>query len=104
TDPTDAGRPGGNAAAGAGEPPATQPGSQVGSQAAAQPGTTQVPLTVLAQYVKDLSFENPRAPGIFANLGQPQSSATVAVQVQHLGERAYEVLLRMRVEGSANGE
>jgi preprotein translocase subunit SecB len=85
---------------GAGAPPQNSP-----SQPEAGPaGTPQVPLTVLAQYLKDLSFENPRAPGIFSSTTPPQSSATVTVNLQHLGERAYEVVLHLRIDGTVNGE
>lgn len=77
-------------------------------QSPAQPGpasgTPQVPLTVLAQYMKDLSFENPRAPGVFSSTTPPQTSATVTVQVNHLGERAYEVVLNLRLDGTINNE
>lgn len=67
-------------------------------------GSTQMPLTVLAQYLKDLSFENPRAPAVFSSATAPQSAATVTVQLHHLGERTYEVVLNMRIDGTVNGE
>ena len=79
------------------------PGPQ-GPGAQGPGGTPQVPLTVLAQYVKDLSFENPRAPGVFGQAGQPQSGAQVTVEVHNIGERVYEVVLNMRVEGQIAGE
>lgn len=68
------------------------------------PAAPSVPLAIIAQYVKDLSFENPRAPAVFASTTPPQSSANVSVQTRHLGERAYEVLLNMRIEGTVGGE
>ena len=103
-------------APGAGGPPGAPPASPqaaspqaapaaaapVGAPVPGQPGpggTPQVPLTVLAQYVKDLSFENPRAPGVFGLSGQPQSGAQVTVEVHNIGERTYEVVLNMRIEG-----
>jgi preprotein translocase subunit SecB len=89
---TGAGAP---AAAPSAEDPAAQPGPS---------GTPQVPLTVLAQYLKDLSFENPRAPGVFGSATQPQNAATVTVQLHHLGERAYEVVLNMRIDATVGGE
>jgi len=79
--------------------PAGQPAPQ--PEAGASP---QVPLTVLAQYVKDLSFENPRAPGVFASPAAPQTGASVTVQVHHLGERNYEVVLNMQIRGETGGE
>ncbi len=42
-------------------------------------GTPQTPvLNALAQYIKDLSFENPNAP---ASLGQQQTSPQISIQV-----------------------
>lgn len=88
--------------------PSSGPGAPAASPdgAAPQPdaATPQVPLTVLAQYVKDLSFENPRAPAVFAGAAAPQSGASVTVQVHHLGERNYEVVLNMRISGTVGGE
>lgn len=91
---------GGTPPAGATQPQAaTEP--PAGPQAGPQAGP---PFTVLAQYVKDLSFENPRAPQVFSSQAAPQTSATVAVQVQHMAERTYEVVLNMQLTGTVNGE
>lgn len=88
---------------GAGAPAAPQPaGDSAGPSGPG--GTPQVPLTVLAQYLKDLSFENPRAPGVFSSTTQPQNAATVTVQLHHLGERAYEVVLNIRIDATVSGE
>jgi preprotein translocase subunit SecB len=73
-------------------------------QAQAAPGSPQVPFTVIAQYVKDLSFENPRAPAVFSSQAAPQTAASVTVQVHHLGERTYEVVLNMQLNGTVGGE
>jgi preprotein translocase subunit SecB len=43
--------------------------------------TMTVPMTILSQYVKDLSFENPNAPGILSLLAQTQPQVTVNVSV-----------------------
>jgi preprotein translocase subunit SecB len=67
-------------------------------------GQSQVPFTVLAQYVKDLSFENPRAPAVFSGQAAPQTSATVTVQVQPMAERTFEVVLNMHLTGTVAGE
>lgn len=80
-------------------------GSQTGgSPAAAQPTAPQVPLAVIAQYIKDLSFENPRAPSVFSSTTPPQSAASVTVGTRQLAERTYEVTLNMRIEGKVNNE
>lgn len=53
-----------------------------------------------SQYVKDLSFENPGAPGIYNLLTQQQPQLAVALDVKptQIGERGYEVVLSLRVE------
>lgn len=59
-------------------------------------------LTILTQYIKDLSFENPNAPVIYAQLkGQPQISVNVDVGVARLQEKLAEVTLRLKVEAKA---
>ncbi len=53
----------------------------------------QPPLTVHAQYVKDLSFENPRSPHSLMEQGQPQLSLNVLVKTRQLEGSTYEVAL-----------
>ena len=70
--------------------------------AARAPG--QPPITVLAQYLKDLSFENPGAPGVTATgPGAPQGRVDVDVKARSLGEHGYEVSLVMRAEAAREG-
>jgi preprotein translocase subunit SecB len=59
-------------------------------------------IQVLAQYVKDLSFENPAAP--MSLQGQkPALEVGVDVQARGLGVDQYEVLIRVRADAkSAN--
>ncbi|GGE28859.1 protein-export protein SecB [Agaricicola taiwanensis] len=56
-------------------------------------------LSVLAQYVKDLSFENPNAP---RSLGAPGQSPNIQIQVdvnaQGLSESDVEVVLKIDAE------
>ncbi|RMD60723.1 MAG: protein-export chaperone SecB [Alphaproteobacteria bacterium] len=56
------------------------------------------PLVIHAQYVKDLSFENPNAPGVLAQLADspPQVNVNIDVDVRHVHERTYEVVLSLR--------
>ncbi len=52
-----------------------------------------------AQYVKDFSFENPRSPQVFGMAGQqPQVSVGVGVNVNKLGDTAYEVVLSINAD------
>src|SRR5450755_2518347 len=70
-----------------------------------QPGTPaqQPPLVVNIQYVKDLSFEVPGAPGIYTTLrAQPQVAINLDVQARRIAEggSAYEVTLMIRAEAT----
>lgn len=60
---------------------------------------TSLPMNVLTQYTKDLSFENPNAPhSLLPGQPQPQVNIGVDVQVQPMGEDVYEVVLGLRCE------
>jgi preprotein translocase subunit SecB len=64
-----------------------------------------IPLTIMSQYLKDLSFENPNAPGIFLNADEPpEGAAQVEVQARQLGPNAFEVTLRLHVEATRRGQ
>lgn len=81
------------------QPSPAAPGNPNGNGAPPPP-----PLIVEIQYVKDLSFEVPNAPQIFATLReQPQLNLDVDVEVKQLQENAnvFEVALVLRVETKA---
>lgn len=64
----------------------------------------QPSLNVVAQYVKDLSFENPRAPdSLRARDGGPQISVGVNVSSRQRSGAEYEVDLKMEVK-AVHGE
>src|SRR6266511_536419 len=69
-----------------------------------EPGATHAearpPLVVNAQYVKDLSFEAPSAPGIFGQMQQrqPEIAIKVDVQARPLEADIYEVMLDIRAD------
>jgi len=79
--------------------PANGNGAATDNQAAAGPSAQ---IQVLAQYVKDLSFENPAAP--MSLQGQkPALEVGVDVQARGLGVDQYEVSIRVRADAkSAN--
>ena len=58
------------------------------------------PLQVNAQYIKDLSFEVPGAPGIFGelNAAAPEISVRVDLNAEPLQEGVFEVVLKLAVE------
>ena len=61
------------------------------------------PLAISAQYVKDLSFEAPSAPGVFVQLqkAQPDISVNVDVQARALEAPVYEVAVHIKAECKA---
>jgi len=55
-------------------------------------------VTVLAQYVKDLSFENPSAPGIYQQQQeQPQVDVQFNIGTAVIGDNIHEVTLKIEV-------
>lgn len=62
----------------------------------------QVQLNTLAQYVKDYSFENPRAPmSLQGQQEQPEINISVNVNAQAMGETEYEVSIKLEAEAKA---
>jgi preprotein translocase subunit SecB len=62
-------------------------------------------LFINAQYVKDLSFENPRAPqSLLQQKAQPEVSLDVDVKARNLGPDLFEVALTISAEAKAEGE
>jgi len=59
-------------------------------------------LGVLAQYVKDLSFENPNAPGSLNPTAQPAISVQVGVNANPLGGGDHEVELKLEGRAEVN--
>jgi preprotein translocase subunit SecB len=56
-------------------------------------------LTINAQYLKDLSFENPRAPDSLLAQGQaPEVKIEVEVKARQLNEELFESVLTLKVE------
>ena len=55
---------------------------------------------MMAQYIKDLSFENPNAPQSLqlANQGRPAINLNVNVAVDQTSDDTYEVLLRLEAQ------
>ena len=67
-----------------------------------QPGQAQ--LSVLGQYIKDFSFENPNAPRSLApTQTQPAINIQINVGIQQLGETDYEVSLKLEGKAESTG-
>lgn len=56
-------------------------------------------LIVNAQYVKDLSFENPKTPSSLINRKDPKIDVAINVNAVAIGANLFEVVLRVSVTG-----
>ncbi len=63
---------------------------------------TQPQIGLIAQYVKDLSFENPNAPMVYQWDENPQIDVQFNIGAQPVGEDVHEVALRIEVKATAN--
>jgi preprotein translocase subunit SecB len=69
-------------------------------QAAAAPS-----LIINAQYLRDLSFENPRAPeSLLGQNAPPDVSINADVRARQLGEDVFEVVIDLKVEARQGEE
>ncbi len=59
---------------------------------------------VLAQYLKDLSFENPRAPEIFQDVKTPKMDVGVDVNARSIATNQYEVELSVSAKAMHENE
>ncbi len=59
-------------------------------------------LVIMAQYIKDFSFENPNAPQIYQELSRaaPEIKIDVDVDLAVLNKRVFEVILTLRVSAT----
>jgi preprotein translocase subunit SecB len=65
---------------------------------------SQPQVSILAQYVKDLSVENPSAPQVYSWQVQPQLDVQFNLNVQGAGEGVHEVTLKFDISArSDNG-
>jgi preprotein translocase subunit SecB len=78
----------------------------VAENQAAEQGMKNGPLSVLAQYVKDLSFENPHAPDTLRP-GQeaPEMDINVGLTMQQMpGSEIYEVMMHVEARATRKDE
>lgn len=59
---------------------------------------------ILAQYVKDLSFENPNAPNSLQMQGQPKIEINVNVNARSGGQDMFEVELKVNASARAQAD
>jgi preprotein translocase subunit SecB len=68
-------------------------------------GAPQPSIQVVAQYIKDLSFENPHAPeSLVAGWPQPDTNVQIFLRHAQLRDDAYECTVNFRVEAKKPGE
>ena len=70
--------------------------------AAAQPGPIGPGFRIVAQYVKDLSFENPKAPDSLRVDGKPAIDMGVEMNAQGRPDGLFEVDLRLTIKATTD--
>jgi preprotein translocase subunit SecB len=76
-----------------------------GQETTPQPTDTAQRLIVNAQYIKDLSFENPRAPqSLTQQTTAPAVDINVDVNAQNLSPETYEVVLTIKASAKINDD
>lgn len=84
--------------------PAPEPASGDAVGVAPPPQASAPQIGIQSQYVKDLSFENPGAPGsLVATAEAPEIQVNVEVQARPLQNESYEVSLHITASGK-NGQ
>lgn len=63
---------------------------------------TQPQVGIIAQYVKDLSFENPNAPRSLQTGVQPQIELNINVNARRAGDDVYEVELKVEAKAKTD--
>jgi preprotein translocase subunit SecB len=72
--------------------------SQNNDQSGAADGNQTGPqIGLIAQYVKDLSFENPNSPATLQSEERPQIDVTINVNARRVGDEGYEVELKISI-------
>ena len=65
-----------------------------------QPAAGQAPITIHGQYIKDMSFENPRAPQSLQLTAPPQYSLNVRCDARNLEQQGmFEVTMTVELDG-----
>ena len=68
----------------------------------AQPSADKPAIFLRGQYIKDLSFENPRAPGsIFSLREPPQMDVNINLAGQRLDEKVFELAIQISARAVA---
>ena len=77
--------------------------SPIGGNGSAEPGN-EARVAVLAQYIKDLSVENPSSPQVYQWQVQPSLDVQFNINVDNLSPEVHEIVLKIDVSArSENG-
>ena len=80
---------------------AEQEGANGAGDQAVSEGGILPQVGVIAQYVKDMSFENPNAPAVYQWQGQPQMDVQFNIGSQPVGPDVHEVVLKIDIAAKA---
>lgn len=78
-------------------------GFELGPQSTDQ-GADLPQVQMVAQYVKDLSFENPNAPAVYQWQSQPQIEVGFNIAASTVGEDVHEVVVKIEVKATGSGQ
>jgi preprotein translocase subunit SecB len=59
---------------------------------------------LISQYVRDLSFENPNAPGIYQNQIAPEIDVQFNIGAHQVSDELHEVVLKISVKATADAK
>lgn len=79
-----------------------QDNTGAGAEALANGADTAPAVGMISQYVKDLSFENPNAPGIYQSQAQPQIDVQFNIAAAQVGDDVHEVVLKIDVKSTVD--
>ena len=71
------------------------------TEVAGQQNAAAATFTINAQYVKDLSFENPNIPGLLTLKAEPSVEMNIDVKGSNLDNDFYEVVLTLSCKGTS---
>jgi len=80
---------------------ADEPATNGADELAPGPQDNLPQVGVIAQYVKDLSFENPNAPAVYQWQSQPQMDVQFNIGTQSVADGIYEVALKVEITAKA---
>lgn len=75
-----------------------------GIDAFANGDDSQPSVNVITQYVKDLSFENPNAPGVYQIAGAPKLDVQFNIGASMVGDGVHEVVLKIEARAEIEGQ